>query len=548
VNRPVPGRQIGLGDDKFDAGRMKDRVLVYEPAYEDFVKFVRLFFGRVNPYTNRTLAEEPALAWISFVNEGPVGMGGFDRRCPQWGERWNAWLAKNYPGRDALDAALGDLRNDEDPARGNVGFPANVYDGTRRARLCQVFLADVERAFFSRVEKFMRGEMKCRAHFTDINCGGSRVVPMQNARALFGYVDEHFYIDHPMFATSHHGPPSSCRNTNPVRDGALGGSESASVRIWGKPFTVSEYNYSAPGRFRGVGGIITGAMASVQDWDVLWRFAYAHQKDWLFKPSRMDYFDNARDPLNMAADRITALMFLRGDVKPFEKRIAVDLPESTLRNPPPRIGLAGVAQSVWSAAIGCAVPGSPAPAGAVRVDARDSADPKAVAKRLGAPAASPSVSLDQKSGTFTLDSARIAGGFADPGATVRCPSAGVAVKMTSGEGATVVVASVDGKPIKDSGRLFVTHLTDLQNTGAEYDETARRTLKKWGDLPYLVRAGAAQVSLKSSRAAKLRVWALETDGTRAEEVPVRRQAGAIAFEVSVKGPKGARMLYEIAEK
>ena len=73
-------------------------------------------------------------------------------------------------------------------------------------------------------------------------------------------------------------------------------------------------------------------MASVQDWDVLWRFAYAHQKDWLFKPSRMDYFDNSRDPLNMAADRITTLMFLRGDVKPFDKRIAVDLAEDTLRN------------------------------------------------------------------------------------------------------------------------------------------------------------------------------------------------------------------------
>ena len=96
--------------------------------------------------------------------------------------------------------------------------------------------------------------------------------------------------------------------------------------------------------------------------------------------------------------------------------------------------------------------------------------------------------------------------------------------------------------------MFVTHLTDLQNTGAEYDETARRTLKAWGDLPYLVRAGRAQVSLKSSRAAKLKVWALETDGTRAEEIPVRRAGGAIAFEVSVKGPKGARMLYEIAEK
>ena len=548
VNRPVPGKQIGFGDDRYDANRVKDLVLVHEPTYQDFVKFVRLFFGRVNPYTKRTLAEEPAMAWISFVNEGPVGMGGFDRKRPEWSARWNAWLAKTYRDLDSLDAAIGDLRAGEDPARGTVGFPDNIHDGTRRSRVCQVFLTDVEREFFQRVQKMLREELKCRAHFTDINCGGMRVVPMQNARALFGYIDEHFYIDHPLFSTPHHGPPSTCRNTNPVRDGALGGSESASVRIWGKPFTVSEYNYSAPGRFRGVGGIITGAMASVQDWDVLWRFAYAHQKDWLFKPSRMDYFDNSRDPLNMAADRITTLMFLRGDVKPFDKRIAVDLAEDTLRNPPARIGLAGLAQSVWLAGIGCSVPGSPAPAGSVRISAREAADPKAVAKKLGAPASSPSVSLDQKSGVFTLDAVRIAGGFADSGAMVKCQKSGLAVRMTSGEGATVVVASADNAPLRDSARMFVTHLTDLQNTGAEYDETARRTLKAWGDLPYLVRAGRAQVSLKSSRAAKLKVWALETDGTRAEEIPVRRADGAIAFEVSVKGPKGARMLYEIAEK
>jgi len=547
VNRPVPGKQIGLTDDRFDAARMKDHVLVYEPAYQDFVQFVRLFFGRVNPYTHRTLAEEPAMAWISFVNEGQVGMGGFDRKRPEWRERWNAWLAKTYPDLDSLDAAIGDLRPGEDPDRGTVGFPENVHDGSRRARICQVFLTDVERDFFQRVQKTLREELKCRAHFTDINCGGLRVVPMQNARALFGYVDEHFYVDHPMFATPKHGPPSSCRNTNPVRDGALGGSESASVRLWGKPFTVSEYNYSAPGRFRGVGAILTGAMASLQDWDILWRFAYAHQRDWLFKPSRMDYFDNSRDPLNLAADRITALLFLRGDVKPFDKKLAVELPESTLRSPPARIGLAGVAQSVWLAGIGCTVPGGKIPSGAVKITAREAADPKAVAKRLGGGASSPAVGLDQKNGVFTLDALRVAGGFADPGTTVKCPASGLSAQILD-SGATVVVTSVDGAALKDSTRMFVTHLTDLQNSGAEYEETARRTLKAWGDLPYLVRAGRARVTLKSSRAAKLRVWALATDGSRTEEIPLRRAAGAVSFEISVKGPNGARMLYELSEK
>ena len=31
----------------------------------------------------------------------------------------------------------------------------------------------------------------------------------------------------------------------------------------GKPFTITEWNFSGPGRYRGVGGILTGATAAL---------------------------------------------------------------------------------------------------------------------------------------------------------------------------------------------------------------------------------------------------------------------------------------------
>lgn len=63
----------------------------------------------------------------------------------------------------------------------------------------------------------------------------------------------------------------------------------------------------------------------------------------------------------------------------------------------------------------------------------------------------------------------------------------------------------------------------------------------------LVRNGTAQVTLALAHPGDYAVWALETDGTRAERVPSEVRDGKLCFTASVKGPHGARMLYEVAK-
>ena len=117
--------------------------------------------------------------------------------------------------------------------------------------------------------------------------------------------------------------PSSCPNTSPVADGAPGGRRCAFTRLFGKPFTITEFNYSSPGRFRGVGGILTGALGAVQDWDGVWRFAYAHNRNNIAEPGPLNYFDVSADPLNQAAERASLCLFLRGDLQPAQHAIAI---------------------------------------------------------------------------------------------------------------------------------------------------------------------------------------------------------------------------------
>ena len=120
---------------------------------------------------------------------------------------------------------------------------------------------------------------------------------------------------------------------------------------------------------------------------------------------------------------------------------------------------------------------------------------------------------------------------------------------------TIWASSLDGKPLTESARVLVTHLTDLQNTGARFADADRSILLDWGRLPHLVRAGEAKVELKLQCQLPIadnsfRVFALGTDGRRECEVPSdwSPAAGILRFTASVRQPFGACLYYEIVRE
>jgi hypothetical protein len=114
----------------------------------------------------------------------------------------------------------------------------------------------------------------------------------------------------------------------------------------------------------------------------------------------------------------------------------------------------------------------------------------------------------------------------------------------------VWVSALDDQSIRESRRLLVTHLTDLQNTGIRYAEAARQTLLGWGELPHLVRAGQAEVSIRLRVADAYEVWALSPGGRRLARVPGEANDGELRFTTDVAGDAGAgaRMLYEVVAR
>ena len=336
------------------------------------------------------------------------------------------------------------------------------------------FDAWIGRRMWEKGSAFVRS-LGCRALLSNDNNGrwhgeGQGLTP------LYDYVDSHFYVDHPVFLETPWRLPSRCENCNPV----ITGKPPIFHRGWAKgaskPYTISEWNFSGPGRYRGMGGVLTGAFASEQEWDGLWRFTYSHSNRNLKDSPSLPpgNFDLATDPLMAAGDRAGICLYLRRD----------------------------------------AAPGS--------------------------------LRLDIERGSMAVVSPRTCGGFVERGSMDAGPLS-FSLSPCGGEAivpATMWVSSLDDRPLVDSSRILLVHLTDVQGGGARYADESRRFLLHWGR-GLLVENGAADVALRLSNPSAYTVFELDTAGNRLSEIPSRAADGSLRFTVSTCGKSGGRIYYEI---
>jgi len=565
VSRTVPAAAIWPGAPGDVAmNEFKMAVPVNATAFANWQTFARALLTHRNPYIGLTWAEDPIVAWLSMINEDNAenDIGALsDRLKPDWQAAWNRWLARTYASRAAVERAWG-ADAGGDPVLGTVPWQPDLLSARdRRGSDFGAFVAETQRAMFDRMAAWLHGELDCRALLTDRNGWNNRLAS-HLARTGYDYVDDHFYVDHPEFLAQAWRLPSRCANTSPIADGHPGGLYSAFVRRLDKPFAITEFNYAAPGRFRGMGGILTGAIGALQDWDGIWRFAYSHDRANIEQPAPTGYFDIATDPLNAIAERASVCLFLRGDLRPAPHTVALQVPAAELaaRTAPnlnavpawcalalvTRVGAcldaAGDKDATWLMV----------PAGA---DVTDRALGDRLVQRGWLPAASADfesgcsrsetgeLALDAGADTMVLDTPATAGGCGPDGAII---TAGPLRVQLRGAPATVWVSSLDGRPLTSSHRLLVAHLTDLQNSDARFAEAGRRTLLAWGHLPHLVRAGRAEIVLRNEASAALQAWALDMSGHRVGAVPVKAVNGAIRLDLDVQGPAGACLAYEIA--
>ncbi|MBQ7188720.1 MAG: hypothetical protein IJR99_04810 [Kiritimatiellae bacterium] len=547
VSRRVKWRDVGI--DKpgvIEQRTYKALAVLHEPTTQNLERYTRAFLTHVNPYTGRSYAEEPGLMSISLINENNISWNWQDTYaldCTK--QEWKKWLAEKRAASAGKPSVPGE------PSWDQVSElpPKNSSSGVDGSA-CAIFRADIERRFFRRMRRLIRDELHCEIPLTDQNCGSS--TPMQSVRAEYDYVDEHFYVDHPHFLETKWRLPSRCANGNPLRLESLPMCGLAFTRLGDKPFTVSEFNFSGPGMYRGVGGILTGAMSSLQDWDGVWRFAYSHSDSNLpgNSPVHLGYFNLADDPLSQATDRAAICLFLRGDLPPLRPAATVEMSSAELGR------LSATQQSIrrnfrepWTTKVStrvdtCAVPGETAfrfaevyTTNGVSEIFRD---------RLAANAQKPTgLSLNREEGSFTIDTPRTCGGFAESGAFTAGP---LSVRISETP-TTVWVSSVDGLELARSRRMLLSHVTDVQQEGITFAEKERQILLRWGTGDLIAREGRAEIRLRLEKPGAYTVYAVATSGKRLDKLGSTVKDGALCFTADIaSGVSGAQLLYEIIQE
>ncbi|MCR5752005.1 MAG: hypothetical protein K6G91_08580 [Kiritimatiellae bacterium] len=301
VSRKVPRRAVGLSGDGFvGMDEYKALALVNEAVFSNLCAFARSWMTHVNPHTGLRWADDPALAFLALVNEGHVGMEGAEslRKVPGYTEAWRKWATADGCGIAEIPS----------------GRP---WDKTPEMDAFARFVAALEMRFARRMRAYLKDEIGVKALLSDMSSGMEREQFRAVRAANYDYVDEHYYWDHPGWANAAWRLPSKSRNTNPIKaHGADVMAECSRVALADKPFVASEYDFTGPGEYRLMGGIVAGAVAAREDWGALWRFDWAGSEWEIAHPEqvRAGYFNMSGDVLSQAGDRAALSLFLRGDM------------------------------------------------------------------------------------------------------------------------------------------------------------------------------------------------------------------------------------------
>ena len=581
VSRRVSWRDIGIDRDG-DIAHFKTWQEATERGFRDWRDFARLFLSHVNPYTGRSYADEPAMPLLCTQNETCLS-GDFkglwndpDLDMPGL---WAAFLAearaKNpgaYPGFGPDNPPQIALAWDESPGDAVVGG----------------FWCWLETRFHRRAERFLREELGVKALLTGDNFGPTPASVLEMRETLYGYCDTHTYPNsRRSWVDSPYSNPVAANTFNPIISG-LGMNEDflGYQRIWNKPFCVTEWDYVGMNAYRSMAGLTFGSMAGIQGWTGLWRFAYNHGKASL--PDNMGdpgLYNLARDPLALAGERASLLLFLRGDMAEADEALALDFTDALLNPAQGRAWRQGPrwhkSDETWTHCVGAVIRGMGAPDGA-RVIARDEFEKMGKDSfAASVPSALP-VSIDRERGTFAVATPRTCGVFARGGTH----TAGALTVAIADAMATVFASSLDGAPLAESRRILVTHLTDCRAKGFATTDELGTIILRWrgennpdGTTSLYLKEDAAEVELildiGNNGNNPFKVFALATDGKRECEVPctwepvlkprngglkpegqlqaakggdLTREAGRLRFTASVRQPFGGCMLYEIVRQ
>lgn len=513
----------------------KALVPISEEAMTEWKRFARDLLTHVNPYTGMTWAEDPALFSICPVNEDTIWafINSNAKVRDLYFEDFKVWLESNpRPTNGEVEA--------------NTAF--NEY------------LAIKQMASDAEMMRFLKEELKVQALITGNNW--KTHYAQTPIRAEYDYVDNHGYLDHPSFPKGPWKFPYSIGQRNATANMAVMPRWMFLSRIEDKPFMITEFNYTYPNQYRGEGGPIMGAYAALQGFDGLYRFAWAHGRQYVVANEPAMGFDINQDPIGILTEYIIGMLWLQKEVPEFDEEAVFTVNKEMAFAARTGAGPAESAEdTVYSQGdVDVSILGKTPPIFAdndsylgmtKRISSRYDADADSEAlntefaeqSRQGSyevslPGAEVMINWEgnflvetPKSKSIVYTTASLDEGF---------------VKNVTGGPATVFLGALDNQALESSERLIVFHITNVLCEGLTFAEPSMFTLLDAGTAQRLVRRGSAEITVPNV-ADSVQVYAVALDGKRIAEVPFQLDAeNNIVFTAqTISKDRAPTMVYEI---
>jgi hypothetical protein len=482
-------------------------LLFFDETLQDAYKaWVRALYARTNPYTGIPLAREPAVAIIQVQNEDSLlfwtMMGLKPAQQGRLGRKFGTWLVGKYGSLDGAKKAWeGAGHGDDDFGRGRVGL-LNVWAMTqpqaggmaRRVADELAFYAETQRAFYADMVAYYRDTLGCRQLINASNWKTADPIKLEDVERWTYTATDVIAVNRYYTGGVHVGDQSGWR----IDPGHSFSQQSALLnprelptnlkQVVGHPMIVSESTWVSPLAYQSEGPFLVSVYQSLTGLDAFAWFT-AGVPEYATDPYHRFASVKGQHPLlkwTSSVPTITggfpaaSLMFRMGYIQQGEPVIHEErtLPSLWNRDPPviaedrsfdpnrdrghasgrPEQAAGADPLAFLVGPVEVKYDGDPAKTRAIDLS-RFIDNPNKVVKSITG-----QIRLDAGNGLCTLDAPKAQGatGFLSKAGVIRLGD--VAIRSRNGY-ATVIVVSMDDRPLASSRKILVQVGTSARPTG-----------------------------------------------------------------------------------
>ncbi len=507
----------------------------------------------VNPYTGTRMLDDPMIVGITLLNEQ-------DNQKNYWGElnrEWKKQFLAAHPGSTPPDLNTELLLKSQEARKwvGNVLTEMSVF-----------YMEEVRKIGFKGIvtnwDMYMR--------LMDIP-----------PRLPLTAVAMHTYFSHP------NQVPLPVRNYRQKLynlrwfrgEGIMTGQESSITdrnsyigraginRFFDRPFLMTEYSHSPYNRYVHEAGLMWGAYAALQGWDMLTQ--HGNTVALWHTPLNGRVFEGSLSPMARVNEIITAFAWQRGDVAEAKHKLEVAIPKHSMRSPDFMNAIGGEYSRLFMVTkVGCSYDGKASVRDSIKVsperfartygggmfaEIRESLGGDSLARDLvqllrSKHVITPGNPTDPDRGIYQSETGEITTNIPQKTLTVVTPKLEGAIlkgkesvrldAMTISEcsvpASLTAIALDSAASLRDSRRILLIAATMAVSEHTVFNNERFDVEIDFGTFPLLYRSGRFALSLATRSVKAPAVYALNLDGTRERKLDASFQKGtlSLAFDTS----------------